>query len=155
MLIVIIIVSIYTLYKILFDAAATGTFGIRIWRFINIYVDKKESDTLLRLLARYNTGELQLQKSLYGDNLVFIKTSTPTENSDITYNESTYYVNIGLKMSGNFGKISKEPIIWKNTKSGINLKSYDELIKVLNTFNEELEKNKLFKKISNEEIHLS
>lgn len=155
MLIVLIMVFIYTLYKILFEAAQSGTFGIRIWRFVNINFDKKESDTLLRLIARYKTGELQLQKSLYGDNLVFIRTSKPTENSDITYNESTYYVNIGLKMSGTFGKISKEPIIWKDTKTGINLKSYDELIKVLNTFNEELEKNKLFKKISNEEIHLS
>lgn len=141
-----------------------GTWGIKTKRLLTLKVDKRVDRELLRVISRYNAGELTLQESKYGKNLLFTKMVKISDS--IEYAEANFYVNIEHPDKFTFGRITNVPISsWSmrdgsNGTGAISNNTFDILNKIIQESfpeedTEEQPKKRWFRKFKKEEVHLS
>lgn len=166
MIIALVVMTILSAVWLYLAAGAHGVFGIRTKRRITLRVDKKVDRDLSRVIARYNSGELTLQESKYGKNLLFSKMVNLPGSSTAQYAEANFYVNIEHPDQYTFGRITNVPISsWSIRDSGedgngaISISAFDDLNKIIDESfpkdDEAAPKKRWFRKFTKEEVHLS
>lgn len=166
MIIALVVMTIFSAVWFYLAAGMHGTFGIRTQRRLTLRVDKKVDRDLMRVIARYNSGELTLEESKYGKNLLFSKMVNMKGSSTVRYSEENFYVNIEHPDKYTFGRITNVPISsWSIRDSGlegngaISVAAFDDLMKIINESfpkdDEVAPKKRLFRKFTKEEVHLS
>ncbi|AQW88697.1 putative tail protein [Erwinia phage pEa_SNUABM_50] len=147
-------------------SARAGWYGVHIERKYKLKFDEDASSQLLRIIARYRAGEFLVEKSMYGENLLFTK-PVKSSNTITEYSESKYFINIEKPFSRSFGWVSDESHLsaWISERSdeykgAINNDAFDALIEVLveispETIGVDISGNRRFRKSKNEEVQLS
>lgn len=164
MLISILIMTALSAVWLYIAGGVHGTWGIKTKRLLTLKVDKRVDRELLRVISRYNAGELILQESKYGKNLLFTKMAKISDS--IEYAEANFYVNIEHPDKFTFGRITNVPISsWSmrdgsdGSKGAISNKTFDLLNNIIKESfsedNEDKPKKKWFRKFKKEEVHLS
>lgn len=157
------ICSIISLIWFVVTAGYSGKFGNDFKRRLEYFTfDNKESERLLRIIERYNSGEMTVQFSRYGDNLLFTK-MVDANIPGLQFAESRIYVSVEDPNCSVYGWTSTEPmnkhLLMASGKRGvINNEAYNALREIMRVLTEEPVSKKRpnwFGKRKNEEVHLS
>lgn len=160
-----IICSIISLIWFIGSAGLNGKFGNNFKRRLEFLTfDNAESQRLLRIIDRYNSGEMTVQFSRYGDNLLFTK-MVSANLPGVSFAESRIYVSIEDPECSVYGWTSDEPkgkYLLMRSSTGhrgvINNEAFNALQTLVNILREEPISKKRpswFHKRKNEEVHLS
>lgn len=159
------ICSIISLIWFIGSAGLNGKFGNNFRRRLEfLKFDDNESQRLLRIIDRYNSGEMTVQFSRYGDNLLFTK-MVSSNLPEVLFAESRIYVSIQDPECYVYGWTSDEPKgkhLLMSSSTGcrgvINNEAFNALQTLVNVLREEPISKKRpsrLHKRKNEEVHLS